>query len=118
MNLRQSAVYLAIALLAACGRNDPAALVSSAKDHMSKGEYSAAIIQLKNALGKEPENNEARYLLGVSSLENGDFASAEIELSKAKQSGYSGEALQLALARTMLARGEHLKLISELHGTT
>src|SRR5581483_1389207 len=117
MNLRTSVLCLAIVVLEACQRNDPGTLVGSAKDQMAKREYSAAIIKLKNALQQDPTNTEARYLLGVASLENGDFASADIELSKAKQSGYGGEDLEVALARSMLGRGQHAKLINEFHGT-
>src|SRR4051812_5159149 len=101
MIFRNAAVCIAIALLAACSRPDPAALVSAAKEHMAKREYSAAIIQFKNALKSEPGNTEARYLLGVASLENDDLVSAEIELNNAKQSGYGEDELEVALARTM-----------------
>ncbi len=117
MKLRQSAIYVAIALLAACNRTDPATLVGSAKDHMAKQEFSAAIIQLKNALQKDPQNGEARYLFGLAALENGDLASAETELNKARQLGYENDALQVALARNMLARGEYKKLVDEFDGT-
>ncbi|HZP87197.1 MAG TPA: XrtA/PEP-CTERM system TPR-repeat protein PrsT [Burkholderiales bacterium] len=113
-SIRKSAVYVAITILAACsGRVDPTALVASAKDHMAKQEYGSAVIQLKNALQAEPDNTEARYLLGISSLEQGDYYSASIELSKAKQSGYAGEELRVAVARTMLATGEHTTLIDD-----
>lgn len=98
--------------LAACSRNDPQALVASAKEYIAKRDFSAAIIQLKNALQKEPTNGEARYLLGFASLENADVASAEIELNKAREAGYAGEELQVALARTMLAKGESAKILS------
>src|SRR4051794_29743223 len=81
MIVRRSALYLAIVVVAACHRApDPAALVSSAKGHMAKREYGTAVIQLKNALQKVPNNIEARYLLGVASLENDDFTSAYTEL--------------------------------------
>src|SRR5581483_5416672 len=99
-----------------CGQSDPGALVSSAKDHMAKREFTTAIIELKSALQKQPNNTEARYLLGVSSLENGDLAAADIELNKAKQSGFGGEELEVALARIMLGRGDYAKLNNELRG--
>src|SRR6185295_14816962 len=118
MKLRKSILCLAIAVGAGCSGNNPASLVQSAKDHMAKAEYSAAMIQLKNALQKEPGHTEARYLLGVSLLENGDVAAAEIEFSKARQSGYSGDELDVALARALLARGEYNRVITDFHGKT
>ena len=69
--------------LAGCGHNDPAALVASAKNYIAKGDFNASVIQLKNALQKDPKNAEARYLLGLSLLKSGDAGAAEIELDKA-----------------------------------
>jgi putative PEP-CTERM system TPR-repeat lipoprotein len=99
-------LWTALALAAAaCSPNDPAALVGSAKEYLTKRDYSAAIIQLKNALQKDPENAQARYLLGLASLESGDLVSADIELNKAVQLGLNVDEVQVALARTLLARG-------------
>ncbi len=39
--------------------------------------------QLKNALQQEPNNREARFLIGVSYNETGDILSAEKELNRA-----------------------------------
>ena len=44
--------------------DDPEALVASAKALLAKNDNSAAIIQLKNALQKDPDIAEARFLLG------------------------------------------------------
>lgn len=107
MRITQTLLSLALALAAAsCGRDDPQALLASAKQYIAKREYSASIIQLKNALQREPANAEARYLLGFSSLESGDLASAEVELAKAHELGLRSDELELALARTLLARGK------------
>ena len=100
-------LWLALTLgVAACSPDDPSALVASAKEYITKRDYSASIIQLKNALQKDPENAEARYLLGLASLLNGDIASAEIELNKASDLGLRSEELQVALARLWLAKGD------------
>lgn len=107
-------LWLGLALaFSACSRNDPAALVASAKEYIAKRDFNASIIQLKNALQKEPKSAEARYLLGFASLENGDIASAEIELDKARDLGFAGEELPVARARTMLAKGEREKVVSD-----
>jgi Tfp pilus assembly protein PilF len=64
-------------LVAGCRNDDPAALVQSARDYLAKGDYKAAIIQLKNVLQAQPKNSEARLLLGQSNLIVGDAAAAE-----------------------------------------
>jgi putative PEP-CTERM system TPR-repeat lipoprotein len=106
-------------LLAACSHaDDPAALISSAKDYIAKRDYKASIIQLKNALQKEPNHGEARYLLGLSSLESGDLTSAEIELTKAIDLGLTSDEVQIAFARTLLAKGDANGLVSRFGSTT
>src|SRR3954470_6089604 len=113
MSVRSSTLWFALAILAACHRPDVATLVRSAQEHVANREYTTAIIQLKNVLQKEPNNIQARYLLGIASLENGDFNSAYTELSKAKKSGYAGVELEVALARTLLGQGEYERLVGE-----
>ena len=110
---------LALALsVAACGRDDPQALIASARQYIAKREYSASIIQLKNVLQNEPNNAHARYLLGFSALESGDLATAEIELGKARELGLRSDELEIALARTLLARGDADKALAQLRDKT
>src|SRR5215470_20248018 len=67
-----------------CSKTEtPDALIASAKDYATKNNYSAAVIQLKNALQQTPNNGEARLLLGQFLLETRDPASAEKELRRA-----------------------------------
>src|SRR4051812_46041147 len=85
MSVRSYLLWFSVAILAACHRPDVATLVRSAQEHVANREYTSAIIELKNVLQKEPNNVQARYLLGIAFLENGDFNSAQTELSKAKK---------------------------------
>ena len=73
----------ATALLAGCGSKDPAAFIASAKSYMAKADYSAATIEIKNALQKDPDNREARLLLAKALLETGNPGAAETEVRKA-----------------------------------
>ena len=117
MNRWNTVLWLGLALaIGACSRNDPTALIASAKEYIAKRDFNASIIQLKNALQQQPQNAEARYLLAVASLENGDLASAEIELGKARELGYSEDGLQVALARVQLARGRPGKVVADFDG--
>lgn len=88
--------------------------VQEAKTLHSKGDNKAAIIQLKNALQKDADNKEARYLLGTIYNQTGDFASAEKELRKAQQLGYEPGKIQAALARALLGQGQFQKVLDEI----
>src|SRR5690606_17109420 len=58
-----------------------------AQQYFDKGEINAAIIQLKNALQRQPEHGPGRLLLGRSYLRQGEGASAEKELERARVLG-------------------------------
>jgi cytochrome c-type biogenesis protein CcmH/NrfG len=88
--LRSHAALLAVVasvLLSACGRDDPASLIGSARDYQASGDHNAAIIQLRNLLQKQPDNGEARLMLGRSALIVGDAMTAEKEFRKALEYG-------------------------------
>ena len=106
------AVFLGLAL-AACGRDSPEALVASAKRYLDKRDYNAAAIELKNALQKNPQDGEARYLLGAALLELRDFPSAEKELRRAVELGFAPDKSVPALADAMLELGQPDKVIAE-----
>jgi len=102
-----------ILLLAACGGETSSSYVASARNHLAKKEYGAAIIELKNALKIAPENGEARYLLAASLLDTGQAADAATEARKALDLKYSPDAALPILARALLAQGESKRLIAD-----
>ncbi|MEO8304454.1 MAG: XrtA/PEP-CTERM system TPR-repeat protein PrsT [Betaproteobacteria bacterium] len=108
-----SAGFVAVALLAGCGADDPASLVESAKSYLAKNDRDAAVIQLKNALQKSPDLAEARFLLGRTLLESGDLAAAEKELRRASELKYPFDQVAPSLARVMVLRGANKKVLDE-----
>ena len=76
------AAAIAIASFAGCARNDAASYIASANSYIAKSDYKAAIIELKNALQKAPDNGEARLLLAKALFATGDPARAETEVRK------------------------------------
>ena len=106
MNSRRSirgAVALALVagvLVAGCGGDNPEAMVASAKEYLAKNDRSAATIQLKNALQKNPDSAEARFLLGRTLLETGDLLAAEKELRRAAELKYPYDQVAPPLARS------------------
>src|SRR5688572_15737768 len=79
---------LTLALGAGCSPSvDPQKLMTKAQEHSERGDYPAAIIELKNVLQKNPDHAEARYRLGIEYLGAGDPRSAEAELRRAIKLG-------------------------------
>ena len=110
------ALLLAL-LLSACGGDSAESLVASGKDYLAKNDNKAAVIQLKNALQKNPELAEARFLLGSALLESGDVTAAEVELRKALSLKYPADSAIPLLARALLASGQAKKLLDEFGST-
>jgi putative PEP-CTERM system TPR-repeat lipoprotein len=108
------AVLAAAAAVAGCAGDDAATYVASAKRYVEKSDYKAALIEVKNALQKDPENAEARLLLATSLLETADARGAEAEVRKAIALNAPPERAYPLLARTLIAQGEFWKLTDEL----
>ncbi|MES2831366.1 MAG: XrtA/PEP-CTERM system TPR-repeat protein PrsT [Pseudomonadota bacterium] len=97
----------AIAGLSACGKNETSqSLIEDARQYQAKGDTKAAIIQLKNALQKNPNDAQARYALGVVYLESGDSLSAQKELEKAVSLGMSSDKVAPVLGQAFVQEGK------------
>ena len=107
-----------VVTLAGCGKEKPEALIESAKAFAANGDYRAAVIQLRNALQKQPENGEARYILGNALNEEMDYITAEKELRKALEYGYTRDGVYPALARAMLGQGQGKQIVAEFSSKT
>ncbi len=103
----------AAAGLSGCGGESEKTLLASAKGYLEKKDPKAAVIQIKNALQKNPDSGEARYLLGKALLESGDAAAAAVELRKAQDLKAPDEQVIPELARAMLLLGEQGKVIAQ-----
>lgn len=104
------------ALLAGCGGDSVPALAAKARAHLDKSEVQAASIELKNALEKEPQNGELRYLLGRALYKAGDPNGAELELRKAQAARYNRSELLPLLAQVTLAQGKFKKVVDDFAG--
>jgi cellulose synthase operon protein C len=119
MNVRATAVHLiAVATLCgtlvACSGNDPEAMLASAKDYLAKHDTKSAVIQLKNALEKNPDLGEARYLLGRTLLATGDLMAAEKELRRARDLKYPADQVDPPLATTWVKLGRYEQIVDEM----
>ena len=117
-HLRGLAASVAVALcLMACGGDKPEAMLASARDYLAKNDPKAAVIQLKNALQKNPELAEARMLLGQALLLTGDPKSAETELRKALALKQAPDIVLPRIAEALLAQRQFKKLTDEFSAT-
>jgi len=82
--------------------------------YFDKGELKAAVIQLKNALLADPDNKEARLLLGKAYIQQRDGLSAEKELRRAQELGVAREAVLVSLGRALLLSGQNDKVLKTI----
>jgi len=86
--------------------------LASAKDFLDNNNLKAATIQLKNALQENPDNAEARRLLGKTHLEVGNDEAAEKELKRALELGVLSEAIYPMLAHALDSQSKYDELLA------
>jgi putative PEP-CTERM system TPR-repeat lipoprotein len=84
-----------------------------AQRFIDKGDYKAAIIQLRNAIRTDPDNSQARLALASAYLRTGDAVSAEKEFKAARERGVEDDKIAGPLARAYLLQGKNEQLLKE-----
>ncbi|GAB6067968.1 PEP-CTERM system TPR-repeat protein PrsT [Methylothermus subterraneus] len=101
--------------LSGCGdRASDLEHLARAKESQDRGDLRTSVIELKNALQKNPSNAEARRLLGEISAKLGDGETAEKELRRAIDLGVAREAVLLPLAEALKLQGKFQALLDEI----
>lgn len=110
------ALALALMLANPVANAGPAAdpYIERAQQFLQKGDVNAGVIELKNALQKEPENTRARLLLGQSYILTGDGVAAEKELTRARELGAARADWVVPLAKSLLLQGQTDRLLKEV----
>jgi putative PEP-CTERM system TPR-repeat lipoprotein len=104
MNSKKSLLPLVLSValaggLVSCGQNKTTEeYLSEAQIYLQQNKTSEAIISLKNILKEDANNVEARFLLGKSYINQGNWVVAEKELSRAKKYNYDVELVYPLLA--------------------
>lgn len=91
----------------------PQARLERAQTHIERGQHRAALVEIKNALAKQPEQPEARLLLAEVALWLGDAASAETELARVP-SAFEPQRTWQVRGRIDLALGRFQKVLDDL----
>lgn len=111
------AALVVSALLGACSKPTPEQQIQSAKEYLQKSDSKAALIQLKNVLQQNPNQGEARFLLGTLFLHDGNPTAAEIEFRKAQAAHYPDQLTVPELAHAMLQLNQARKLVDQFGNT-
>ncbi|NKN34301.1 XrtA/PEP-CTERM system TPR-repeat protein PrsT [Marichromatium bheemlicum] len=85
-------------------------LMAEGQTALAEGEWRAAVIAFKNLLQDQPQNAEARALLGRALLRLGDVAAARQAFERAQRLGAEPLSLQPWLALAWLSEGEHARI--------
>lgn len=94
-------------LLNGCSADETdAQYLANAQEYFDAGKMKAASIELKNLLRDNPDNPQARLLMGQLHFETGNMASAEKELTRARELGVEDELILPLLARALLLQGK------------
>ncbi len=99
-----AALLWPLLLLMAC-QPDAAERMQRAEVLAEDGDYRAAIIELKNVLRDESNNQRARELLAKSSYQIADFSTAEIEYRRALDAGGDSLEAWLGLGKSLMEQG-------------
>ena len=99
-----------------CADKSAQEYVDEAQAFVEQGDNNAAIVVLKNAIQQEPRNPTPRFVLGEVYLSQRNFESAEKELSRALELGYSAKDVIPMLAQALQRSGANVAL-SEIDTT-
>jgi putative PEP-CTERM system TPR-repeat lipoprotein len=102
-------------LVAGCSSGEkPEQYLAKAQQYYAAGNQNAAVIELKNAIQKNPDYPEARSLLGKIYLEQNDGPSAEKELRRALRLGAAKDVVVPQLARALLLQRDYKNVLEEI----
>ena len=88
--------------------------VAEAQGYVAKGEFRAAVIQLKNALKDDPAHVQARLMLGTLYLRGSDAPAALKEFGRARELGAEQKDWLLGYAQALLMQREFSRVLDEI----
>ena len=88
--------------------------MADAQAYVAKGDLQSALIQLRNAVQREPNNPAARYQLATVALRAGDAVSAEKEIKVAQERGLPEDSVLPVLGAAYLEQSKYDVLINTI----
>ena len=108
------AVLLLVALLGACDGTSAPEHLTSARGYFDQGDFKTAVVELKNALQKDPDLGEARLLLARSHEIQGQYADALREYERALNAGVDSSLLEAGMLSAKIRVGRYQEVIGAL----
>lgn len=88
--------------------------IERAKDMQAKGDLRGGILELKNAVQKDPNSTQARFLLGQIYVNTKQGDAAEKELTKARELGLDEESIKVPLGEALLLNRDYKRLLADI----
>ena len=119
LNMKLILVLIGLSFVSGCDISfkDADGYLERATQFYDKNNYRAAIIELKNALKRDPEHANSRKLLGEIYLLMGRGADAEKELTLAEKFGVPYEDLAQSLGKSFIQQNKIDELIKDFQVT-
>jgi putative PEP-CTERM system TPR-repeat lipoprotein len=92
----------------------PQSALNEAQAAVTRGDFAAATIHLKNALAGKPDDAQSRFSLGKVYLAMGEFGLAEADLRRALELGIAQETVLPLLLESMVLQAQHQRVIDEV----
>ncbi len=111
-------IVIYLLMLCGCGLGSSKSVeehMAAAREFIAANDVNSALLELKNALQKESNLPEARWLVGNIYLQQGNGAGAFKELSQAQSLGYTNPELEKMLLRAMLLQGKHEEILEQTY---
>jgi len=109
-------IFLLTLPLVSCDRQSKEELLHEGQKYSQQGNYRGAVVLYKNALEKDPNYSEARFLLANAYLKVGKYESSEKEFNKVLRQLPNDPRVPLKLAELYLRTDRKDKVISSLNG--
>jgi cellulose synthase operon protein C len=108
----------ALVSLTGCGSGGgPGERVRRAEQMLTRGDYGAAMIEIKNALQEKPDDPAAELALARATLMLGNLGASTKALTDAQSHGADAEAVSRLRVRVLLQKGAHEELIGSLESS-
>jgi tetratricopeptide (TPR) repeat protein len=101
--------------VSSCEEPSPQQRVENAQAFLERGNAQLAIAELKRVLQEQPDDADARVMLGKIYLTGGELPYAEKELERAKALGIDSAELMVTLGELWLKQGRREHLLTELN---